>query len=267
MSEFIGGYLFEEENHAMLAQMDDAECVVSLMRYAGDLPSRFSLRDKVPVRNQHQEGACNGFGMRVASVVNHLYASGGTFQEYAGDALYYLCQRVDRISGDRGSTVSGGLQVLRNIGSVRIEDFPETPQYDPQRLPSNVNQLAAPFKVQKTAILRTIPQIKEWLGLGVGGCWYGCRWGFRFDGRGGVTSWSPSGGGHATGIIGYDDSRGLLECINSWGTQWQGGGYYTVPYRIFESVLRDSATVVAGASDMSDVKPRNVDWVRESINR
>jgi hypothetical protein len=224
------------------------------------MPRVVNMRDKIPVVNQHQEGACNGFAMRAATVVNHLLASGGTFQEFSGDGLYYMCQRVDGISGDKGSTVSGGTKVLKDTGALRIEDFPTTPAYDPRRLPSNAGTLAAPYRVESAAILRSVSEIKDWIGRNIGGCWYGCSWGFTFDGQGNAVRWSTSGGGHATAICGYDDTRGHFDCLNSWGASWQGQGWYTVPYEMMERILRDQYTVVAGTSDMSEIKPRVFNW-------
>ena len=42
-------------------------------------------------------------------------------------------------------------------------------------------------------------------------------------------------GGHAVPIIGYDDTRGVFLCQNSWGTSWGNTGFFLLPYSVFRS--------------------------------
>jgi C1A family cysteine protease len=37
-------------------------------------------------------------------------------------------------------------------------------------------------------------------------------------------------GGHSVVIAGYDDSKQLFTCRNSWGTEWGQEGYFQIPY-------------------------------------
>lgn len=266
MIEKIGGYRMDLERHDVLDRLTIPGDVLSKLCGVADIPDTLDLREKIPVRNQQSEGACNGFGKRAVDYLNHLLATGGEPQEFSGDGNYYVIQAIDGIRGDNGSTVSGGVTMAHQVGALRIEDFPETGNYDPGRLPRNYKDLAAPFKCAKTAIIQSdhVNRVKQWLGLGYGGVWWGKAWGFRFDGRGNATAWSASGGGHATAILGYD-ARGF-HCLNSWGKAWQGTGWYYVPYDLFEKVCRHQWTVVAATSDMSEIKPRTIDWVKDSIN-
>ena len=52
--------------------------------------------------------------------------------------------------------------------------------------------------------------------------------------------WQPSGmssdkvlGGHALCVIGYNDSLGIFEIMNSWGPTWGDQGYFSVSYKNF----------------------------------
>ena len=46
-------------------------------------------------------------------------------------------------------------------------------------------------------------------------------------------------GGHATPIVGYDDSQaggaGAFLVMNSWGTSWGNSGFFWMPYSVFKS--------------------------------
>lgn len=37
-------------------------------------------------------------------------------------------------------------------------------------------------------------------------------------------------GGHCVVMVGYDDTKGVFICRNSWGAGWGKGGYFTMPY-------------------------------------
>lgn len=267
MTDRTGGYRFDLETASTLfALKTPSPEVERLLRDDVEIPQSMTYRGKLPVLNQGQEGSCNGYSVRAVACVNHLLATGGDFREFSGDGAYYACQRIDGISGDNGSTITGGLKLQRDIGVMTAADFPMTPTYDPRRLPTNYKELSAPYRVAKAVVLRSIRDIEEWLGRGYGGVWWGCRWGFTFDGRGNVTRWSRTGGGHATAIFGFNRREKWFDGLNSWGSTWQGQGWYRLPYSIFEQVLADEYTVIAGASDMTEIKPRKVDWIKESIN-
>jgi hypothetical protein len=42
-------------------------------------------------------------------------------------------------------------------------------------------------------------------------------------------------GGHATPIVGYDDTKKAFLVQNSWGTSWGNAGFYYMPYSVFMS--------------------------------
>jgi hypothetical protein len=42
-------------------------------------------------------------------------------------------------------------------------------------------------------------------------------------------------GGHATPIVGYDDTKQAFLVQNSWGTSWGLNGFYYMPYSVFKS--------------------------------
>ena len=38
-------------------------------------------------------------------------------------------------------------------------------------------------------------------------------------------------GGHCVCMVGYDDSKQMFKCANSWGTSWGDKGYFYLPYK------------------------------------
>lgn len=50
----------------------------------------------------------------------------------------------------------------------------------------------------------------------------------------------PSFGGHAMPIVGYDDARGAVRLLNSWGLLWGDGGYAWLSYAVLASDGVDS---------------------------
>lgn len=58
--------------------------------------------------------------------------------------------------------------------------------------------------------------------------------------KGGVyrTLSGPSIGGHAMVIVGYDDAKGALHIINSWGTQWGEQGHLWLSYESAEAMTK-----------------------------
>ena len=54
-------------------------------------------------------------------------------------------------------------------------------------------------------------------------------------------------GGHAMGIVGYDDSQKLLLVRNSWGTSWASNGYGYLPYDYFLKGFADDVWTLTQA--------------------
>lgn len=73
------------------------------------------------------------------------------------------------------------------------------------------------------------------------------------------TSTETLEGGHCCLIVGYDNSRSVFICANSWGTGWGDKGYFYMPY----AYLLNPAL----ASDFWIMKITNSNIVKPAVNK
>ncbi len=68
---------------------------------------------------------------------------------------------------------------------------------------------------------------------------------------------TPSAGGHAMVVVGYDDTKhgGAFEIMNSWGTQFRNNGFFWVKYNDFKNHIKTAYVLV----DTTESKPDKVD--------
>lgn len=233
-------------------------------------PASIDPRSWSKLRNQSSEGSCNGHAVTAAQE-QCCYASTGEFRQFSPDYAYYKAQKFDGIRGDSGSTVSGAMRVAKELGAILETMMPYTPRYNPGDIPINADDYASQYRVATAAELKSYADVVNWLGKGFGGVWWGTSWSPQLGGDGYVRSWGGGGGGHATALMGYggpEDSDGLPEFLwlkNSWGPSFGLDGWCKLTRKAFEQALRNQWTVVAGISDMVQLKPRQVDWRKASV--
>lgn len=271
MNHQAGGWLYEMED---LDALKAGQIEPAMMSTADSIlfarPKKLDPRPFSPMENQSSQGACQGFAITAAGGLCY-YGKTGEWKRFSADAAYYLTQQIDGIRGDSGSTITGGMKMATNIGFLPEEAMPYTAAYDPQRIPRDYKEIAAPFRVKNYKVLSSYAEVVEWIGRGYGGVSWGIRWAVSLDSNGFMQWGGGGGGGHANAILGYDgqeDSDGLPEYLidkNSWGDWGPLHGWCLVRRSTFEKILRDQYTVVVGISDMEDVKPRVIDWVKDSV--
>lgn len=57
-----------------------------------------------------------------------------------------------------------------------------------------------------------------------------------------------SGEGHVIAIMGFDDNTRRFKCLNSWGAEWNGTGYFYLPYDRVATDLWNIRYIIDGAS-------------------
>ena len=61
-------------------------------------------------------------------------------------------------------------------------------------------------------------------------------------------------GGHAMCVVGYDDHKagGAFEVLNSWGTNWGGGGFVWIPYEDFANYVNEAYELIENLANYRD---------------
>ena len=76
-------------------------------------------RKVLKTENQRNMGSCRGHSGSTGGEWLRTLATGEIGFQLSRMMMYVETQRIDGISGDRGSTIAGGLQLLENVGLCR----------------------------------------------------------------------------------------------------------------------------------------------------
>jgi hypothetical protein len=253
------GWRIDCENFDALAEIGDEyrdwqDAVAGLYAAPPELNRRW-LRTE----HQGQQGACQGECSGEVGEVCFSIANQGKVTQFSPQWHYIESQRFDGLIGkDQGSTLFGGAKVLQQLGCCPEPVWPYTGKYHIESPKGRRACLdaAAPYKVKTVVRLKSYQQIFDWLAGGLGSVWIGRRMGW--------------GGGHATHLAGYTakkDAKGrnFIDEHNSWGTTWGDKGWAVRSPAEVDSWFTDKYTVVLGASDMTTLNVRPVDFSKESV--
>lgn len=177
MTEYIGGWLYEDEDWDELDSLE-GESNVLLMR--GNYQElAFDPREVMKVEQQGPVGACQGHSLSSTGEFSYMIATSDLNLQLSRAMGYYETQRIDRISGDRGSTITGGIQLITTVGICEESLWPYTARYDNRRPRdwSAVTENAAKYKIYQTPRMESYEGIRTFLGSGQGAVHIGIRWG------------------------------------------------------------------------------------------
>jgi C1A family cysteine protease len=231
----------------------------------GAAPAVYTLVNP-PVRNQGQIGSCTAFCGTETYEILYYYGHSNTFPTTLSPAYLYYCERVkiqkQSISADNGASMANIPQALQKYG-LCLETLYAYPSSDKSTAyntaPSSAavsNALGFEIGQAKTSYARVNSgdtaavknllrnNIPVMMGLNV----YDNSKYQYFEGlntknytynpltsTGALASGVQLLGGHATPIIGYDDTKQAFLVQNSWGTNWGNKGFYYMPYSVFMS--------------------------------
>lgn len=263
MSEAISGWMREQEDRGYLSSLPMAADNVPLFGTYEE--NRLDPRELIAVENQRNQGACAGHALSTNLEWCGTIATGGKFVQLSRAMAYYETQRIDGIRGDRGSTISGGVKLAREVGVCEESLWKYPASYNPAR-PQNWNAVlenAAKYKIARAVQVKTYEDVRAFVGSGQGGLHIGIAWGNSMN-RAVVETFSPGGGGHAIAGLCLStrvDSQGrpYLFVMNSWGESWgsrEHPGWTEWSPTAISQMLRHQWTDMVGISDMPEAKPR-----------
>lgn len=231
----------------------------------GPVPTVYSLANPA-VRNQGQIGSCTAFCGTEAYEILYYYGHNNTFPTTLSPAFLYYCERVkilgESISSDEGASMVNIPQSLQKYGlcletmyaypssdkSTAYNTAPSSADFTDalgyvigQTKTSYARVNSGDTAAVKNLLRNNIPVMmgfnvydnssyKYFEGLNTNNYTYN-----PLTATGTLASGVQLLGGHATPIIGYDDSKQAFLVQNSWGTNWGNKGFYYMPYSVFMS--------------------------------
>ncbi|OWY23603.1 hypothetical protein C7N43_03665 [Sphingobacteriales bacterium UPWRP_1] len=246
--------MFAQKKRATGLRFDDAayNAVQRKSDFKGHLfatmPFSASLKQYCPnVGNQGEIGSCVGWASAYAATtilnaIKYGWTDKSTITSYALSALFVYNQ-IKIGTCDDGSRIPDAAHFLKENGSCLNNSFTSSDCYTLP--PDNLFAEAGQYKIKDYSILFTteetnanerIYKIKQSIadkipviiGMTVSEDF--------MDLKQGTDTWNYNpdnfiyAGGHAMCIIGYDDSRGAFEVMNSWDTNWANNGFVWIKY-------------------------------------
>jgi len=263
-----GGWLIDEEDFEQLASLPSEAPFVAM---AGSVQlESIDPREVIQIPNQGQMGSCVGNATTTAMEWCHILATRTFDTQLSRMHCYVESQRLSGISGDRGSVVSSAVRLSKETGVPEESYWPYPRSYSATR-PSNWQALlenAAQYKIGQSYNMTSYDGIATFLGAGQGGVVIGIGWNSSVN-RAVVENYSGGGGGHALCFLSLSDrkdssGKNYVWMANSWGESWGNKGWAEVSPRAVSQMLDARNTTMIGLSDMPNVAPREVDWIKDS---
>jgi hypothetical protein len=257
----IGYWLHDEEDQNFLNSLPGESSVLAMRGTYDEV--RVDPRKVMKIENQGSVGSCQGHALSSCVELCYYIATGDLTRQLSRAYGYYETQRIDNITGDRGSTISGGIKLATIRGIPQEKLWTYSGRYDNRR-PANWQEIEADahqHKIGQSYRMTTYDGVRTFLGSGQGGISIGISWSGEVD-RAIVNSFSGTGGGgHAIALLGLSkrldlSGRPYVWMLNSWGANWGNGGWAEWAPAAVDQMLRHRYTACFGLSDMPNVKPR-----------
>jgi C1A family cysteine protease len=279
MSKWFSGYAIEQEDREFL-KSHLTKMSSALKSYAiPEMVDPWKLDERLtPTEDQLQIGSCQGQSL-TDTAEYAMYVANGEIVQFSRMFAYLGSQKMDGISGDNGSTLSGGTKLVSQYGLCLESTYPYPRSYPSggvRNVPQGAWDEAKRFLMKGALDIEKAEDIRQFIGSGAGQVQIGIAWGDFMEPKGGfITSFRPSGnfGGHAVVFAGYvpdsqvnkKSSAGYwLILKNSWSRRWGINGRAYVDPGAAADMLKHKFTVMVGRSDMGAPKPRPVpvDWTK-----
>ena len=240
-----GGWAYESEDRDALAASRRIIPYEAIPE--ATLPETIGRAAFVYVEDQSNQGSCQGnalsTGIECCRTVH-----GGTLSQLSRQAAYVLSQKIDGISGDRGSTISAGIKLAMGDGICLESVWPYPSSYS-ARVPAGY-AAAAKYRIAGHSAVTSYDELLRHLTLGT--IHIGVMWSSGVDrgvaNNGAVLESWPAGGagGHSIEAVGYrvTDYMGeplpgdqpYCEWVNSWSKRWGYDGRFLTSPRATEQM-------------------------------
>lgn len=222
-------------------------------------------RQILTCHNQGPVGSCRGHsGSTIAEWIRVLITRQVPALELSRAFMYFETQRVDGIRGDRGSTIMGGVKLLKETGIPPEKLWPYKSVYDPTR-PNNWSEIleeSKPHRIVREVRLQSYDALRAFLGTGQGGVDCGIMWSSAYA-RPVVERYNGGGGGHAIALPTLSErkdaqGRPYVWMFNSHGERSGVMGWSEWSPAFVQAAMQARGNVFVGLSDMPHVKPRGI---------
>jgi hypothetical protein len=219
------------------------------------LPSATDLSAKMPpVGNQGQEGSCVGwataYAMRGYEARQDVWSA--IAPQSADPALNFSPAFVyNQLNNgkDVGITVPAALSLLQHQGAATLADMPYVAGQYTTKPSAGAFADAAHYKLasygsispsdltsMKAQLAAGLPVV---LAINVYANLYALGPNQVYTGISGKLE-----GGHAVSVVGYDDAKGAVKFINSWGTPWGTAGYGWISYAALKQITVEAYSAI-----------------------
>jgi hypothetical protein len=236
----------------------------------------------IRTENQGGMGSCQGHAASTVAELCRGIAEGGRpildpADQFSPIFAYLESQRFDGISGDRGSTIGGGLKTNSEVGCCPLSacPYPSPVRYPGRGYITDAHrQAAAPFKI-KSHVWLSKSGYQAWadfLGANIGGINMGIPWNGSWKTGRVIESVSGSGGGwHAVAVLFLSprkDAQGrhYVWMNNSHSERYGYRGWVEIAPKGIDQICAIRGVSACGMSDLTTPTPREIDWVKRSIH-
>jgi C1A family cysteine protease len=207
---------------------------------AEEIPPKIDLRetygDKVPVRDQLQDGACVAFAVNVVAQQLELQDTSQLKDNLSPRFTYLLREN----SKTEGMYIHDAMKIVETYGVVREKIVPyESPNIKSKSdIPQKAFREGEKHKMGIAAQVWTLDALKKAIAQRKAGAVIAFKV-YNY----GNTFWKQENpedkfeGNHCVAVVGYEDPKenedGYFIIQNSWGTEWADKGYSYYPYKDF----------------------------------
>lgn len=241
------------------------------------LPESMGIKKWLQIENQRNQGSCQGHAQSTACEVSVYHSTNGQLIQFSRQFCYLATQRIDGISGDNGSTMSGGAESASKYGLPLESEYPYLGGYPRggwRAIPESVWTKAKKNHLLKYRVLKNYEEMIAWLAGKIGAIVWGVDWNAfcEPDSNGCVTRVrSGGGGGHALAVTDWNcrfkDARGrpFLGQPNSWGADWGEDGWAYIHPDVCDYHCRNNDVIGFAKVEGEDIRPNSFDWLKNSF--